>query len=141
MAKIRVYAADPNVVNHLKTKYGLEIKNQIGGHTIMGKIKEYNFAFDCVSSTSSIIHFIVSNSTEIDYDEFYENVSKRDIEEINNEVSVPLNEDFMVQFFKSSLPSGRSIYYFTHSGIEHVFTEDGTVDRDVEDALAIEKGY
>jgi len=92
---------------------------------------KFIFAFDCVGARESIIRHLTRNATSISYSTF---VKHADLSPFHG---LRLSKDWHVAFYRSRLPDETPVYYFVHSGIEHVFTPvEYRVDLDALEARA-----
>lgn len=79
------------------------------------------FQYNCVNpNDEEELNEILDNICPIDYDYFIENVNKNDIKELEKNFLFPLSSDTMVTFFESEF-EGKTVYLFSHSGIEYIF--------------------
>ncbi|MFW5962334.1 MAG: hypothetical protein ACOCQR_01850 [bacterium] len=78
------------------------------------------FQYTCVTPVSlEELEYITENEEDISHEEFLANVFVEDIP--HKDADIPLSEDWHVSFHQSKLADGREVFYYCHSGIEHVF--------------------
>ena len=108
---------------------------------------EFVYWASCPDLTGEIIHFITDEvrARKITYQTF---AARVDLEQLRKQghpamyrISAPNN--WAISFWASHLPSGRPIYYFLWSRIEHIFVDPsrGILDPEHESKLARGAGY
>lgn len=102
--------------------------------------KPYVYIGDCTGSLGrgSFIDYLKQHGDQIPYEDFAE---LADLSQFEENVSVPLSEDWAVNFYEVETPSGIPAIFFRHSGIEHLFVPRdrvGDFDANEEDRLADE---
>jgi hypothetical protein len=93
----------------------------------------------CPDLTGPIIDYITDQAVEVTYRTFARHADLSQMREDDHpamwHISSP--DNWAVAFYRSELPSGRPIYFFDWSRIEHVFVDpDDWPDREEEDELA-----
>jgi len=87
--------------------------------------EKVDFQYTCINpENKEELEYIIDNAKEISYTTFLKNLSnsaKEFIKKINEKRGIPLYKDYTVSFYKSKLPSGKSVYYFVDSAIEYIF--------------------
>lgn len=101
----------------------------------------FEFIGACPEMTGPLIHYITAPgvSRRISYSTFAKHVDLSPLREQDHpalyRISAPSN--WAISFWRSELPSGRRLYYFDWSRMEHLFVRDPeTFDLEAEDALA-----
>jgi hypothetical protein len=85
------------------------------------------YQYCCVSPKSlEELEYIIDHSREITYKTFRSKIDSEEFNSIQSNLGydkAPFNlkDDYAVSFYKSKLPSGKLVYYFCHSCIEHIF--------------------
>lgn len=103
-----------------------------------GRATPFVYWANCTDLSYELVQALTARSRPITYATFARNV---DLDELRAQghpamyrISAPGN--WTVTFSKAQLPSGRPVYYFTWSGIEHVFVDpNDPPDRQLEIAL------
>lgn len=88
-------------------------------------IRPMRYAGNCTQIDGDDINEMKRVGKQLDEDEFFILADPRDLKQLTDDFSVPLKDDWHVNYFEGPLPSGKHAIWFTHSGIEHVFTVDG----------------
>ena len=100
-------------------------------------MKKYIYATNCVSVPKNrvdYLHMVIDLSDQITRKTFLSHVSRKEMETIelnlgyahhNSRKNLTMAQDHHVRYFKSKV-KGRTLYFFTWSGIEYIFTSDGT---------------
>lgn len=89
------------------------------------------FAGDCTHLDGDLINEMKRGGRFVYAEDFRGQIDPEFEKGFNQYSAVPLYDDAHVGFFESNLPgSGRRALYFSHSGIEHVFTDDGQIHDD-----------
>jgi len=114
-----------------------------GAHRGSRSARREKFVFwrSCPNMSYETVNYITDRvrSEEIAYATFARNVNLREMRDEDHpamyRISAP--DNWTISFHKSRLPSGKLIYYFLWSGIEHVFVgSEDWPDFDEEHRLA-----
>lgn len=143
-AKMELDVINKDIISFLERKYGLEVKEQQGGHYIMAS--NYSFSWHCPSppdimdwqhttkddltNYTDMVDYISEHAEEITPQEFFEVIPEEVVLEDLWAGSVydeyfKIEDDNYISWNKSKYPDGTPVYYHTHSGIEHVYEPVG----------------
>ena len=82
------------------------------------------FYTDCVSADGDSINDMMDMATDIDYDDFRDEVDSEEMDEIETRLGygdgLKIRDDWSVSFHKSEY-QGKPCVFFRWSAIEHVF--------------------
>lgn len=84
------------------------------------------YQYDCVNPKSiEELEHIVDNSRQISRSTFIKNVGLENYRTLENRLGyssgMKLKDDYYVGYSKSKTPTKKTVYYCTHSAIEHIF--------------------
>lgn len=83
-------------------------------------MKDYSFETDCICSDYDSITNMKDNAIEITYKTMRRHCN---LSEWNKAWGIPLHREWHVTFYKSTY-KGIKCYFFTHSAIEYIFTQN-----------------
>ena len=104
-----------------------------------GRHRRFVYWGSCPDMSYELMRFLQENERQITYDAFSRNVDLSELRARNHpglyRISRP--DNWAISFYKSKLPSGRPVYYFTWSRVEHIFVDpDDRPDRRQEISLS-----
>ena len=126
-----VAITDPGHAVFLTEEYDKVEIPTLGERALVTNASRYEFVGDCTGMDGDVINYMKSRDArpdQIDFDEFESVVGSDVAREYEKEAGVSMNEDWNVTFWKSRLPSGTPVIYWTQSNIERVYAPRGVYD-------------